>query len=170
MYAQLREHDRRTVLLEDLAHLGRVPRIREHGGGGEELALVDELALDLEEARLAVVDEHEAGSAPCGRSDGEAPGDRAARARHEDDLALEIARDGGRIDLDGLSRKVLHLDRPDLSREVEVTGDPSCSPGASSRGRLRPGRARRSARARRPGRRDHNEEELVGTSLPQKLR
>ena len=43
------EDDRRAVLLEDLAHLRRVARVGEHGGRRVEAALVDELALDLEE-------------------------------------------------------------------------------------------------------------------------
>ena len=55
------EDDRRPVLLEDLSQLRRVPCVGEHCRGRVEVALVDQLALDLEEARLTVVDKHE----PC---------------------------------------------------------------------------------------------------------
>ena len=51
------EDDGRPVLLEDLAELRRVAHVADHGGGGEEPPLADELPLDLEERRLGVVEQ-----------------------------------------------------------------------------------------------------------------
>ena len=51
------EDHRRPVALEDLPHRRCVAGVGEHGCGRVETALVDELALDLEEAGLTVVDE-----------------------------------------------------------------------------------------------------------------
>ena len=118
------EDDRGPVLLEDLPHLRRVAGIREDGGRRVEVALVDELALDLEEARLAVVDEHEPGRAhPCDLP-AQLGSDRAAGSGDEHHLAGEVAGDRREIDLDGLaSEEVLDADRPDLARKVEVPGD-----------------------------------------------
>ena len=80
------------------------------------LALVDELALDLEEAGLAVVDEHEPGRAHAGDLPAQLGADRAARAGHEHHLAGEVPGDRREIDLDGLAaEEVLDLDRPDLA-------------------------------------------------------
>ena len=73
------EDDGRAVLLEDLAHLRRVARVGENGSRGVEVALVHELALDLEQARLAVVDEHEPGRAHARDLAAELGADRAAR-------------------------------------------------------------------------------------------
>jgi hypothetical protein len=56
----------------------RVSGVREHGRRCVELALVDELALDLEEARLAVVDEHEPRGAHARDLPAELGADRAA--------------------------------------------------------------------------------------------
>ena len=53
------EDDGGTVGLEDLAHLGPVLHVREHGQRSREAALVHELPLDLEQRGLGVIDEHE---------------------------------------------------------------------------------------------------------------
>src|SRR3712207_6853430 len=53
------EDDRRLVAVEDVLHLRAIPRVREDRDGRAELPLVLELALDLDERPLAVVDEHE---------------------------------------------------------------------------------------------------------------
>ena len=84
------------VLLEDLAHLGRVPGVGEDGGGRVELALVHELALDLEETRLTVVHEHQPRRPHARDLAAQLRPDRAAGARDEHDLAGEVAGDRGR--------------------------------------------------------------------------
>ncbi len=118
------EHDSRPVLLEHLAHLGPVARVREHGRSRMELALVDELALDLEQARLAVVHENEPRGAHARDLAAELGADGAACAGHENDLPGEIARDRLQIRVNGLApEQILHLDRPDLAGEIEVSGD-----------------------------------------------
>ena len=116
--------DGRPVLLEDLPHLRRIPGVCENGGCRVEVALVDELALDLEEAGLTVVHEHQPRGSHAGDLAAELRPDRAPGAGHEHDLAGEVARDRGQVHLDRLApEQVLHLDRPDLAREVEVAGD-----------------------------------------------
>ena len=53
------EHDLGPVLGEDLAHALFVLAVGQHGDREADVALADELALDLEQVRLAVVDQHE---------------------------------------------------------------------------------------------------------------
>ena len=53
------EDDARAVLVEHLPQLDRVLHVGDDGDRGAEAALADELALDLEQRRLGVVDEHE---------------------------------------------------------------------------------------------------------------
>ena len=88
------------------------------------LTLVDELALDLEQRRLTLVDEHEPRDAEAGELPAELRADRAARARDEHGLALDVRGDGVQIDLDLLAPEhVLDLHRADLPSEVQVAGD-----------------------------------------------
>ena len=117
-----------------------------------ELALVDELALDLEEARLAVVHEHEPRGAHARDLPAELGADRAAGAGDEHDLSGEITRDRLEIRFDGLAaEKVLHLDGSDLPGEVEVSGDELVQGRERvHRHGFRRAPSRRSARARRP--------------------
>src|SRR5581483_4260881 len=74
------EDDLGPVALEDLPHLRPVAAVREHGDGGGEVALVDELALDLEERRLTLLDEDEPRGAEPGELPAELRADRAAGA------------------------------------------------------------------------------------------
>ena len=53
------EDDARTVALEDLRQLSPVGDVGEDRNAGRELPLVDKLALDLEERRLALVEENQ---------------------------------------------------------------------------------------------------------------
>ena len=144
------EDDGGAVLLEDLANLRRVARVREHRRSRMEVALVDELALDLEEAGLAVVDENESSRAHAGDLAAELRADRAAGAGHEHDLVREVARDRVEVDLHRLApEEVLHLDRADLPGEVEVARDELVQVRQRlHRNRLRARRAPRSARGR----------------------
>ena len=118
------EDDGGTVGLEDLAHLGPVLHVREHGQRGREAALVHELPLDLEQRRLRVIDEHEARRADARDLAAQLGPDRAAGAGDEHGLARQVARDRVDVHFDRLaSEDVLDLDRSDLAREVEVAGD-----------------------------------------------
>ncbi len=112
------------VLLEQLAHLRLVPRVAEHRRRRVESAIVDELTLDLEQPRLAVVDQDEPGRAHARDLAAELGADGAAGAGDEHDLAREVPGDRRDVGVDGLApEEVLHLDGPQLAREVEVSGD-----------------------------------------------
>ena len=76
----------RLVALEDLPHLRAVAAVGEHRDRRLELALVDELALDLEERRLGLVDEHEPRGAEARELPAELGADRAAGAGDEHGL------------------------------------------------------------------------------------
>ena len=119
------EHDRRPVLLEHLApHRLRVLHVDQLGNRCGEVALVDELALDLEERRLGVVDEDQAGRADTRDLPAELGADRPAGAGDEHGVPLEIRRDALEVDLDLLAPEhVLDLHRPDLPCEVQIAGD-----------------------------------------------
>ena len=118
------EDDVRTELLEDLADLGAVADVREHGQRGREAALADELALDLEQRRLGVVDEDDPPRADARDLTAELGADRPARARDEHGLAREVAGDLVEIDLDRLAAEdVLDLHGTQLAGEVHVAGD-----------------------------------------------
>ena len=112
------------VALEDLAHLRPVAAVAEHGGDGRKRALIEQLPLEVEERPLGFLDEHK----PC-RSEArdltaELRADRPAGAGDEHRLAGEVRGNRRDVDLDRLSSEdVLHLDRPDLTREVEVACD-----------------------------------------------
>ena len=89
-----------------------------------EAALVDELALDLEQPRLPVVDEHESRRGDARELPAELGADRAAGPGYENDLAGHVAGDRPEVRLHRLAaEKVLHLDRPDLAGEIEVARD-----------------------------------------------
>ena len=118
------EEHLRPVALEHLAHLRLVAGVGEHRDRGGEVALVDELALDLEQRGLRLVDEHEAGRAEPRELAAELRADRAAGARDEHRLVLDVRRHEREVDLDLLAAEdVLDLHRPDLGAEVEVAGD-----------------------------------------------
>ena len=114
------EDDARPVALEDLAHLLAVADVCDHGHARREASLVDELALDLEERRLGLVDEDQPLRARSCHLAAELGADRAAGAGDEDGLAREVRGDLLEVDLDGLAAEdVLDLYRADLCREVE---------------------------------------------------
>ena len=75
------EDDLRPVALEDLAHLRAVAAVAENRGDGREVTLADELALDVEERRLGLLDEHDPGRARPARSGGRAPRRSTRRRR-----------------------------------------------------------------------------------------
>ena len=89
-----------------------------------ESALVHELAFDIEQSRLAVVDEHEPRRPDPRDLAAELRSDRAARSGDEDDLAGEVVGDRRDVDLHRLApEQVLHLDGADLPGQVEIGRD-----------------------------------------------
>jgi hypothetical protein len=118
------EDDLRPVALEDLAHLGPVAAVAQNRGGGREVTLADELALDVEEGSLGLLDEHDPGRAHPGDLTAELRADRPARARDENGLTGEVLGDRADVHLDRLpAENVLDLDGTDLPGEVQVAGD-----------------------------------------------
>src|SRR6478672_681772 len=84
------EQNLRPVALEHLAHLGAVAAVCEHGDRGGEVSLVDELTLDLEERRLALVDQHDPRRTEPRQLAAELRADRAAGAGDEHGLVLHV--------------------------------------------------------------------------------
>jgi hypothetical protein len=118
------EDDVGPVALEDLAQPPLVAHVGEHGHARAEAALVHELALDLEERALGLVDEHDPLRLGARELAAELGADRAPGTGDEDGLARDVRRDRAHVDLDRLAaEQVLHLDRPDLVGEVEIAGD-----------------------------------------------
>ena len=116
------EDDTRAVLVEDLAHLDAVLHVADDRGGGVKPALVDELALDLEQRRLSVVDEDDPRRPDARDLPTELRADRATCARHEHGLTSEILRDRLEVDLDRLAAEhVLDLHRPQLCGEIDIS-------------------------------------------------
>src|SRR5204862_7997827 len=80
------EDDAGLVALEDLAHLRAVSAIPEHRRDCREVALTHELALDVEERRLRLLDAHEPRGPDAPALATELGTDRAARTRDEHGL------------------------------------------------------------------------------------
>src|SRR5207244_1083641 len=74
------EDHARAVPLEDLAHLGAVAAVAEHGGDRLEVALPDELTLDRKQGCLRLLDEDEARGFDAGDLTAKLCADRAAGA------------------------------------------------------------------------------------------
>ena len=111
------EDDVGPVALEHLAQPLAVAHVGEHGHARGEAALVDELALDVEERALGLVDEHDPRRLRARDLAAELGADRAAGAGDEHGLALDVGGDGVDVDLDRLAaEQVLDLDRADLLR------------------------------------------------------
>src|SRR6185312_12270901 len=88
-----------------------------------EVALL-QLLFDLEERPLGVVDEDEPRRPDPRDLAAQLGADRAARARNENGLPVEVRRDLVEVDLDLLAAEhVLDLHRTDLARETEIAGD-----------------------------------------------
>ena len=124
------EDDGRLVLLEDLAperlSVLDVDELRQRGG---EAALADELALDLEERPLGVVDEDQPRRAHPRDLAAELRADRAARTGDEHGVPFEVAGDLVEVDLHLLAAEhVLHLHRADLAGETDLPGDQLVEP------------------------------------------
>jgi hypothetical protein len=119
----MKDHGR-LVALEDAPHAPAVRHVGEHWDARGEVTLVDELTLDLEERRLALFDQHEPRGAGTGDLAAELGADRAAGAGDEHGLALEVLRDRLEVDVHRFAAEhVLHLHRPDATREVLLVRD-----------------------------------------------
>ena len=123
------EDDVGPVALEDLAQPAAVAHVGEHRDAGAEAALVDELALDVEERALGLVDHHDPRRLGARELAAELGADRAAGAGDEHGLVLDVRGDRFDVDLDRLAaEQVLDLDRADLLGEVEIAGDQLVQP------------------------------------------
>ena len=132
------EDDARPVALEDLAQPLAIADVGDHGHARREAAVVDELALDLEERRLRLVDEDQPRCARPRRLAAELRADRAACAGDEHGLAAQVLGDRREVDLDGLAPEdVLDLHGPDLGGEVVVARDQLVEPRERLHGHLR---------------------------------
>jgi len=124
------EDDSRLVALEDLAHLGAALAVGQDRDGRREAALVDQLALDLEQGRLALVDQHQPLRPEPRDLAAELRADRSSGPGDEHRLLAQV---GGRrleIDLDRLAAEhVLDLHRPDLRGELALARDQLVEPG-----------------------------------------
>ena len=103
------EDDRRAVLVEHLADPVLVLDVGQDGGGGEEVAILDELALDLEQVRLGVVDQDEPVRAHTGDLAAQLGADRAAGARDQHALAGQIAADELDLHLHRVTAEHVHV-------------------------------------------------------------
>ena len=165
------EDDLRMVALEDRAHLHAVAAVGEHCAHRRVVALLEKLALDLEERRLALVDEHEPARAePCELA-AQLRADRAAGAGDHDDAILHVRRHELEIDHDLLAPEhVLDLHRTDLAREVEIARDQL----VQARQRLHRDALRAAALddalTHRAGRRRNRDQHLVGLVVAQEVR
>ncbi len=87
------EHDARPVLGEDFAHPLLFPAIRQHRDRHAEVALVLELAQDLEQVVLGVVDQDQGTRGHPGDLPAQLGADRATRAGDHHDLPRQIGSD-----------------------------------------------------------------------------
>ena len=118
------EDDAGRVALEDPTHPCPVADVGEDGHARREAALRDELALDLEQRRLGLVDEDQPPAADVRDLAAELGADRAAGAGDQHRLVGQIRRDRFEVDLDRLAAEhVLDLHRPDLAGEIEIARD-----------------------------------------------
>ncbi len=106
-----------------------VADVGDHRDARRKAALVDELTLDLEQGRLALVDENQPLAADAGDLPAELRSDRPTRAGDEHRLVDDVRRHRFEIHLDLLSpENVLDLDRAELPAEVDVAGNELVQP------------------------------------------
>ena len=164
------EDDRGPVLGEHLAHPLLLAAVGEHGHGERDVALLLELARDLEQVVLGVVDEHELLRADARDLAAELRADRSAGAGHEHDLAGEVGADALEIHPHRLAAEhVLDADLAQLAGDAQLrrrrpaaarTRSASSAPGFRAAGRRSTTRARTV-----PGRRRDRDHDLVGLDL-----
>ena len=165
------EDDAGPVLGEDLAHLDPVLDVGHDRHAGEEPALAGELAVDLEQRRLGVVDQHEPRRAEAGELAAELGADRAAGTGHHHDLRRDVPRDAVEIDLDRLAAEhVLDLDRAQLGREPGVAADELGQARQGLDGQAGSLRGADDPAAHLTGGGRHRDEHLVGAAVADHLR
>ena len=117
------EDHRRRVLLEHLAHARGVLAVDQHRRRPREVALLLELAADLEQRVLRVVDQHQQLRPDPGDLAAQLGADRAARAGHEHDPAGQVGAHAVDLHADRLAAEhVLHLDLAHLAHQVRAAG------------------------------------------------
>src|SRR5205807_49305 len=141
------EDDRGLVALEDPVHLRAAADVREHGHARREAAFVDELALDLEERRLGLVDEHEPLRPEPRDLPAELGADRAAGPGPEHAHALDAVASLARVVVDEADRRVadaaaLHLLDDQLARVSGADDEHLLAAGDDATGRPLDQRAR----------------------------
>ena len=87
------EDDRRAVLGDHLPHPLLLLAVGQHRHGGADVAILLELAPDLEQVVLGVVDEHQPVRPDAGDLPAQLGADRAAGAGDEHDLARQVGAD-----------------------------------------------------------------------------
>ena len=166
------EDDLRPVLGEDLAHPLLVLDVGQHRDREADVALADELALDLEQVRLAVVEQHEPARVHARDLAAQLGADRPARAGDQHAAAGQVAADG----LDLHPHRVAARGRPRRApRAAGASGgrrsaaarrrSASCAP-ATPRSRQALTTCARSV----PGRRRDRDQHLVGLDVLEHLR
>ena len=161
------EDDGRAVLAEHLPHALLLLAVGEHRDGVERVPVLDQLARDLEEVVLGVVDQHEPARPHAGDLARELGADRAAGARHHHAAAGQVA--ARRLDVHphGLAAEhVLHAHLADL---LDVAAAARLEQLEDRRHRLHPHAALAArlhdARAQRAGRRGDRDQHLVGLDV-----
>ena len=115
------EDDRGAVLGQHLAHALLLLAVGQDGHGGPDVAVLLELAADLEQVVLGVVDEHQAARAHAGDLAAQLGADRASRAGHHHDLAGQVGADALELLADGLAAEhVLDADLAQLAGDAQL--------------------------------------------------
>ena len=115
------EDDARFEALHHLQHPVRLLAVGQHRLDAGEVALLDHLAVDLEEVVLGVVEHHQQPRADAGDLAAELGADRAAGAGDEDDAVAQVGADPVQLDHDRVAAEhVLDLDLAQLLVELDA--------------------------------------------------
>jgi hypothetical protein len=118
------EDHRGLVLGEHLAHARGVLAVGQHGRRAHEVPLLLELAPDLEERVLGVVDQHQAARPHPGDLAAELRADRAARPGDEHGASAQVGTHPIDLDSHGIaSQHVLHAYLAHLPHQVQAAGE-----------------------------------------------
>ena len=148
------EDDRRSVLGQHLAHPLLFLAVGEHRHRRAHVPLLLELAHDLEQVVLGVVDEHQPARADARDLAAQLAADRAAGAGHEHDLAGEVCADALELHPHRLAAEdVLDAHLAQLARDLQLAravpeqlehgrrrahGNPALAAGRTTRARRGP--------------------------------
>ena len=118
------EDHRRPLLVEHLAHARGVLAVGEHRRGAREVALLLELAADLEQRVLGVLDEHQPARPHARDLARELGADRAAGAGHEHHAPAQVGAHAVDLHAHRLAAEhVLHAHLAHLAHEVHAAGE-----------------------------------------------